>query len=103
MQASGIHHGGDLIQEVQQLLSSGAAAGDVSPAKALDASTNGREHGAGSHAPLLKQAAKQAKRDFKAHLLALVHCSGYSDPVLVLSALGVQVLLKSPAVPDEAR
>lgn len=103
MQACGIYQGGNLIQEVQQLLSNEAAEG-VSQAEALDVSTSEREQEACGRAPLLEQeAANRAKHNSKAQMLAQVHCNGYSKPVLVLGALGVQALLKSPAVTEEAR
>lgn len=103
MQACGIHQSGSLIQEVQQLLSSEAAAEDVSQAEALDVSMSGGEQEACGHAPPLDQAAQRAQCNIKAHMLAMVHCDGYSKPVLVLGALGVQALLKSPAMTEEAR
>ena len=98
-----VHHAGSRIQEVQQLLSSKTASQDTSQDEALDVSTSGREQEACGHALPLDRTAEPVQCNSKAHMLALVHCKGYSKPVLVLGALGVQALLKSPAVTEEAR
>lgn len=103
MQACGLHHSGNLLQEVQQLLSSKAAAGAASQDKPLGVGTSGRQQEACGHAPLLNQAAKRVHNNTKARMLARVHCNGYSEPVLVLGALGVQALLKSAAMTKDAR
>ena len=101
MQACGRRYTSNLIHEVQQLLSHEAAAEVVSQAEAQVASTSGRD--AGSHACLVGQAEQWTQHTTKAHMLAQVHCSGYSKAVVVLGGLGVQALLKSPAVTEEAR
>lgn len=101
MQACGITHTGNLFQEVQQLLSHEGAAEVMPQAEAQVASTSGRD--AGGQTCLVDSADRRTKHATKAHMLAQVHCSGYSKPVLVLGGRAVQALLKSPSVSEVAR